>query len=45
MDDPLLEDKILSELDRIFIELTENQVEMDDDFARVLYDNLWELYE
>jgi hypothetical protein len=40
-----IETKILFELVRIYSELSENQVEVDEDLPQLTYNDLWELYE
>jgi translation elongation factor EF-4 len=40
-----LPEKLQEVLDKIVKELKENSQEMDDECKKVLYDNLWDLYE
>lgn len=44
---PLLQkyEELQEVLDKIVKELKENSQEMDDECKKVLYDNLWDLYE
>ena len=45
MEEKSLEEQLKEEMRRIYNYLMENQVQLPEDMAKIIQDNLWDLYE